>query len=263
MASKKIKINFNKTAPSALSVISSEEEGKKDLALSSEGYNPLKYITVDQQKYIRALVTSSMGEYDLAKAMGIKLSLLKQWNQNAHFLAYKHQCMQTLHDTEVADKIKKQQAYLVDKMFLDIMDRFEVPTPQELKEQENWTESQKEIYARRLFKNASAADAIKMYDIIAKNAIKLYGGDNQTQDKTEIVEEVRQRWIRKTKESQEWEDAFASAGIDPMKPFTEQVNGNGVIDIGPEKEKPSDNFESEVIEASIIRRRTVNGDKEK
>jgi hypothetical protein len=245
-----------------------DDDEDQSALVKADGYDPLLYISFDQQKYIRAVSTSSMSESAVAKAMGIRSGVIKKWEENPHYLAYKHECMSRMHGSEVVDVIQKQQVYLIDKMFQDLMERVDGPTPQEIKEQESWPEHKKEAYAKTLFKNAPAADAVKMYDTLVKNALKIADSNRQTTEKTEFVEEIRTRYFKKSQEDAAWEDAFAKAGIDPMKPFSDQQ----VIDIGDSKnEEPENKIEVinnsgasvEIMEASIIKRRTTYGNKEK
>ena len=234
--------------------------------VKADGYDPLRHISFDQQKYIRAVSTSSMSESAIAKIMGIRSAVIKKWEEDPHYLAYKRDCLAHIHGTEVVDVIQKQQVYLIDKMFQDLMKRVDGPTPAELKEQESWPEYKKEMYARTLFQNASAADAIKMYDTLVKNSLKIADSNRQTTEKTEFVEEIRTRYFKKTQEDAAWESAFEAAGIDPMKPFSEQVIDIGEPAVTPIVVPDVDNKSKhsiEIMEASIIKRRTTYGNKEK
>lgn len=221
--------------------------------LDPSRYRPVEHLSFDQQRYILMCVNSVMSESDVAAHLNIKPKELKRWQRNEHFKAYFTECMNEIHDEKIVAKAKRQLNFLNDRSFINLASRFEDPDGIEL--DENMTTEQREAFYKRYVKYMPALDAAKMHDMLFKNLAKATESAQEETTKTEVMERIHANYEQNRKVDSEWEDAFAKAGVDPMKPFT--ASNMKVIDVGPEDSESKEPVESGPDLSSVSFMRTT------
>jgi hypothetical protein len=222
-------INFADTEEKSNLPVARKNDNEIAPFLDPSRYRPVEHLSIDQQRYILMCVNSTMSEADVAAHLNIKPRVLKSWQRDEHFKAYFIECMGLVHDEKIVEKAKRQLTFLSDRSFMNLASRFE--DPDMIPADPSMTTEQREAFLKRYVKYMPALDAAKMHDMLFKNLSKATESVQEQSTKTEIMEQIHANYEANRKVDKEWEDAFAKAGIDPMKPFT--PDNMKVIDVGP------------------------------
>ena len=254
-----------------------DTESKEDhLSLfDNEGYDPISYITSDQQKYARYVVsTSLLSRRQLALKLGVTEYTLKKWEKNPHIQNYLYLLRKEIHNTDVISNIQAQGKILQDLAFHQFLERFEDPNP-DRDLPRGASDEEKRRYAERFVKNASAKDMARIYEVISKNV----KDEARTGSATESVfirevEKIRENYGAKISRDRQERQALSEKGFDPTKSLQENIREmkkrkqDGVIDITPGSERKShpeedldDDYTIEVERSFSIERVNIVGSK--
>lgn len=168
-------------------------------------YAPLEHLSRDQQKYVNAKVFTNLTKSEIGELYGFSNYKMKQWDKDSYCQAFEKEC-QKEYQKDTIDKLTKQNTFIQNRVFMDLMDRLRQPDP-ENDLPEDATISEKQKYLSRFFTELEAKEAFKLWKEIDKRA-RLDSPDAATEriEDNKFVAEVKRRRRKVEKKRKKYQE---------------------------------------------------------
>lgn len=187
----------DKGTPSSDEGNPADEEG----AISKSFYDPVEHIEPKQMKYVMMLVTTTMSEAEVGRALGVSDYLRRKWDKNEHIEEYKKQVMKRYDSEEIVEAARRQTLFIRSKMFDEVASRFEDPEEacREYFTDENGNPREPSVQEKMAFldrfaKFASFDKLMKTWKDVEKSFRLDAGQATERKDDTAIEHQIRARF---------------------------------------------------------------------
>lgn len=207
-------------------------------------YESIDRVDMEQQKYINMKIFTSMTKKEIGQVLGISYNTMRKWDKDPDCQMFEKEC-QKQYQKDTIDTLAKQNVFLQNHVFADLMGRFRTPDPDN-DLPEDASSYEKKRYAERFFQNMHAKDAMKVWEKIDKH-VRLDSPDAKQdliEDNVFVAEVKRRRSTieRKRKAVERLREEYQAAQV-------EDKDGNSIEAelIEPGSEGGSDESEYETV----------------